>query len=162
MITDCSSATNGEYGIESFGGTVQHCEVDGNVAAGIVVADNSVVKDNSVHNSLFDGIDVANNADVEGNSVIGSGGQGIVSSGGGDVIKDNLVQGSATNGIHVLGNSNVEGNTVVGNNTSVSVQVSGILVAGIANTVAANRLPGRSGADPHGRRLLSSGEHASA
>jgi hypothetical protein len=90
-ITDSSSASNGEYGIVSFGGTIQRCEVDGNTSAGIHVTDNSVVKDNSVHNSLFDGIDVANNAVVEGNSVIASGGQGIVSSGDGDVIKDNLV-----------------------------------------------------------------------
>jgi hypothetical protein len=137
-ITDSSSASNLEYGIVSFGGTVQHCEVDGNTSAGIFVTDNSVVKDNSVHNSLFDGIDVANNADVEGNSVVGSGGQGIVSSGNRDVIKDNLVEASAKNGIHVLGNSTVEGNTVVGNDTSLDGISAGILVAGSANTITAN------------------------
>lgn len=113
-ITDSSSAANGEYGIVSFGGTVQHSEVDGNTNAGIFTTDNSVVKDNSAHNNLSDGISLANNTDVEGNSVYGSGGQGIVSSGDLDVIKDNVVEGNTTNGIHVLNYSNVEGNTVNG------------------------------------------------
>ena len=139
-ITDCSSASNGEFGIESFGGTVQHCEVDGNTSAGIFVTDNSIVKDNSVHNNLFDGIDVANNADVEGNSIIASGGQGIVASGSANVIKDNMVQGSAKNGIDVLNNSTVEGNTVVQNNYSNTVGASGILSAGNNNGITANHV----------------------
>ncbi len=139
-ITDSSAASNGEYGIVSFGGTVRHSEVDGNTKAGIFVTDNSVVKDNSAHNGLGDGIAVANNATVEGNSVVANGGQGIVSSGDFDAIKDNLVKASATNGIFVLNSSSVEGNTVVGNNTSAG-GFSGILVAGTRNTIAANHAP---------------------
>ena len=138
-ITDSSSASNLEYGIVSFGGTVQHSEVDGNTKAGIFVTDNAVVTDNSVHNGLGDGIDVANNEDVEGNSVVANAGQGIVSSGDTDVIKDNLVKASGTNGINVLNSSTVEGNTVVGNNASAS-GASGLLVAGTYNTIAANHV----------------------
>lgn len=138
-ITDSSSASNLEYGIVSFGGTVQHSEVDGNTKAGIFVTDNSVVKDNSVHNGLGDGIDVANNADVEGNSVVANADQGIVSSGETAMIKDNLVKASGRTGIYVLDSSTVEGNTVVGNSVSASGS-GGILVAGIYNTIAANQV----------------------
>jgi hypothetical protein len=137
-ITDSSSASNLEYGIVSFGGTVQHSEVDGNTSAGIFVTNNSVVKDNSAHNGLGDGIDVADNADVEWNSVVASGGQGIVSSGFYDVIKDNLVEASAMNGIHVLNYSNVEGNTVLANDGTLAAGSSGILADGTRNTIAAN------------------------